>query len=153
MMIIRSGAAGRHKRVPYYAPVEGGITSGNARPFSVLIVEDDYFVALGLEQSLMDAGFKVAGIAVTVEEAMDLGSRERPDLAIVDIRLAGERDGIEAAIELRWKHSIPCIFATAHGDELTKSRAQKAEPLAWFTKPYAPEDVVSAVKAVLTEEK
>jgi DNA-binding response OmpR family regulator len=114
-------------------------------------VEDDYFVALGLEESLKEAAFKVAGIAVTAEEAIEFASRERPDIAIVDVRLASARDGIEAAIELRLKFGIPSIFATAHADLGTKTRAQKAEALGWFTKPYAPDDVAAAVQALIDE--
>src|SRR5712671_78232 len=70
-------------------------------PARILIVEDDYFVATALEQDLTDAGFEVVGIAVTAEEALDLGNLHRPALAVMDIRLAGARDGIDAALELR----------------------------------------------------
>ena len=72
-----------------------GTSAGNARGGRILVVEDDYFVALELEHRLLDAGFDVVGIATTAEEALDKARSGNPDLAVMDIRLAGPRDGID----------------------------------------------------------
>ena len=115
----------------------------------ILIVEDDYFVATALEQILVDAGFAVVGIAITAEEALHLATLHQPALAVMDIRLAGPRDGIDAARELRSQCGIGSIFATAHGDETTRARATRAQPLGWLIKPYSAKTVLATIRAVL----
>ena len=72
----------------------------------VLVVEDDFLIAMQSEAALADAGFVVIGTAATAEEAVSLATGERPSLAIMDIRLAGKRDGIDAARELFQKFGI-----------------------------------------------
>jgi DNA-binding NarL/FixJ family response regulator len=118
----------------------------------LLIVEDDFFVAIELEHSLQSAGMDVVGIASTAEEAIRLAEAEHPDLAIMDIRLAGAHDGVEAAIELSRRLGIPSVFATAHSDERTRQRAQTANPKAWLQKPYSSFALVEAVKAALRRD-
>jgi DNA-binding NarL/FixJ family response regulator len=118
-------------------------------PVRVLIVEDDYFVATDLEHAFMQAGCEVVGVAVTAEEALQIAATTSPDIAIMDIRLAGARDGVDAAQELLLRHGIRSFFATAHGDQATRERAQPAQPLGWITKPYSVQLVVkSALEAL-----
>jgi two-component system, response regulator PdtaR len=109
-----------------------------------LIVEDDFVVADQIDRALTDAGFNVAGVAVSAEEAMELAESQKPDLAVMDVRLAGDGDGIHAALEIFRKFGIRCIFATANYDQDSIERAQPAMPLGWLQKPY----IVSLVNAV-----
>lgn len=118
------------------------------RPARILMVEDDYIVALELEHRLTEAGFDVVGVAGTAEEAVDLARDERPELAIMDIRLAGPRDGVDAAIDLL-AMGVACLFATAHGDEQTRWRAAAAKPLGWLQKPYSSQALIEAVNQAL----
>src|SRR4051794_29038242 len=85
----------------------------------VLIVEDDFLVATQLEQRLQDVGYNVVGVAISASEALAIAERQSPAVAIMDIRLAGPKDGIDAAMELLSKFAIPSIFATAHSDAAT----------------------------------
>jgi len=117
----------------------------------ILIVEDDYFVALDLEGGLRAAGLEVVGPVPTAEEAVELAKAEKPLLAVMDIRLAGEKDGIEAALELYREFGIRCIFASAHVEPPYRQRAAAAAPLGWVQKPYAIGAVVAAVKKALPE--
>ncbi len=117
----------------------------------ILIVEDDFLVAAEVEAALLSAGFQVAGIADSAEQAMAIASAERPALAIMDIRLAGKRDGIEAAIELYKKFRIPSIFATAHSDEFTRSRAAPSQPLGWLQKPYSMPSMIEMVERAIEQ--
>lgn len=117
----------------------------------ILIVEDDFFVAAEMEHCLRDAGYDVVGVAMTAEEAVSLAVEGKPQLAIMDIRLAGQKDGIEAATDLWRDFGIPSIFATAHGDPLTRNRAQAACPVGWLEKPYGPESLISLVKTILPQ--
>jgi CheY-like chemotaxis protein len=117
----------------------------------ILVVEDDYFVALDLEGGLRDAGMQVLGPVPTAEEALALAKSERPVLVLMDIRLAGAKDGIEAALELYRDLGIRCIFASAHVEPPYRQRAAAAAPLGWVQKPYTIPAIVSAVKKALLE--
>ncbi len=115
----------------------------------LLIVEDDFFVAMELEHRLAEAGFEVVGIAVSADEAVQIADAKHPDLAIMDVRLAGARDGVDAAIELSARFNIPSIFATAHSDSRIRERAQVAKPRGWLQKPYSSFALIEAVRAAL----
>ncbi|HEX8240787.1 MAG TPA: response regulator [Allosphingosinicella sp.] len=119
-----------------------------ARP-CILLVEDDFLVGMEAETGLEEAGYEVAGIAATAEEAVALAGGRRPALAVMDIRLAGERDGVDAAIEIFRTFGIRSIFASAHGDVRTRARAEAAQPLGWVAKPYRVETLLKAVQEAL----
>lgn len=120
------------------------------RPARVLIVEDEYFVALEAEQSLADAGFTVVGVADSAELAIKLALSERPEIVVMDIRLSGVRDGIDAAIELRSRLGVRCIFATAHSDAGTRRRAEQAGAFAWLQKPYSSGALIEVLNQALS---
>lgn len=120
----------------------------------VLIVEDEYFVALEAEDSLTEAGFEVVGMAATAEEAVGMAEAGRPDLVLMDVRLAGARDGIDAAAEIRARLGIPSLFATAHSDAATRSRGDDvASPLGWLAKPYTPGELAAAVAGAISRAR
>jgi len=126
---------------------------GSARqprePVKVLVAEDDYLVGMQMEQALTDAGFAVAATVATAEEAIEKAAAEDVALVIMDIRLAGRRDGVDAALELFERHGIRVIFATAHADTEIRRRAEGAMPLGWLQKPYAMSSLVAAVRDAL----
>jgi two-component system, response regulator PdtaR len=113
--------------------------------YSILIVEDDYLVASDLEAALTDAAFDVVGIAASADEALALASSSSPSVVLMDIRLAGKRDGIDAALELFQAHGIRCVFVSAHSDEEARRRAAPARPLGWIEKPYSVATVVAFI--------
>lgn len=103
------------------------------------------------EDALSEAGYILTGIAASADEAIALARTHRPVLAIMDIRLAGKRDGIDAALELFRTQNIRCIFATAHADREVTARAVPARPLGWLQKPYTSQSLVAAVRIALDE--
>ena len=115
----------------------------------LLIVEDDFLVAMQMESALTDAGFEIAGIASSGEDAIELAMSERPRLAVMDIRLAGDRDGIDTALTLFAEQGIRSVFATAHHDEHARRRAEPAAPLGWLAKPYTMASLVTMVRRAL----
>lgn len=115
----------------------------------ILLVEDDFLVGMEMETGLEEAGYEVAGIATTAEEAVELAAQRRPALAVMDIRLAGDRDGVDAALEIYRTFGIRSIFASAHGDSRTRARAEAAQPLGWVAKPYRVETLLKAVEEAL----
>jgi two-component system, response regulator PdtaR len=116
----------------------------------ILVVEDDFLIGLQTVAALVDAGFDVIGSATTAEEAIELAKAQQPSLAVMDIRLASERDGIDAARELFKELGIRCIFATAHDDPHTRRRAEPYAPLGWLAKPYTMASLVNSVLQALS---
>jgi DNA-binding NarL/FixJ family response regulator len=105
---------------PLFAPDAGAIPVASVRNEKVLIVEDDHLVAIEAESALLDAGFAIAGIAATSEEAVSLARTEKPDIVVMDIRLAGKRDGIDTAIQLFTESGLRSVFASAHSDSASR---------------------------------
>ncbi|MEA2829945.1 MAG: two-component system, response regulator PdtaR [Bradyrhizobium sp.] len=126
---------------------DGEAADSEQGPTRILIVEDDFLIAMQTEGALTEAGFIVVGIATTAEEAIALAKAQRPVLAVMDIRLASLRDGIDAAKELFAELNIRCIFATAHDDPHTRKRAEPYAPLGWLAKPYTMASLVGLIIA------
>ncbi len=122
-----------------------------AQEGGILIVEDDFLIAAQMEGTLQQAGFQVAGVAVSADEALEYAAAERPLLCVMDIRLSGERDGVDAAIDLFHAHGIRCIFATAHSDLDVRRRAAAAAPLGWLQKPYTMSSLVTMVRQAVRD--
>jgi DNA-binding response OmpR family regulator len=112
----------------------------------VLVVEDEFFLAVQIEEWLQEAGFEVVDVVCTAEEAVAVAAAERPGLVIMDIRLAGETDGIAAALDILARTGIRCIFASAHADPLTRERGEKARPFAWLHKPFTAAALLARVR-------
>src|SRR5215213_3775449 len=117
----------------------------------VLVVEDDFLIAMQTEIALTAAGFEVIGPATTAEEAVAMAGEAQPTLAVMDIRLASTRDGIDAARQLYQDFAIRCIFATAHDDAHTRGRAEPYAPLGWLPKPYTMASLVAVVADAVAE--
>jgi two-component system, response regulator PdtaR len=130
-------------------PEMGETSKKTDRQRTVLIVEDDFLIAMQAEAALLDAGFQVTGVATTAEEALAMARERMPALAIMDIRLAGRRDGVEAAGDLFRELGLRCVFATAHDDLLTRTRAEPFAPLGWLSKPYTMASLTSLVREAL----
>jgi DNA-binding NarL/FixJ family response regulator len=69
----------------------------------------------------------------------------------MDIRLASRADGVEAAIVIYERLGIRCIFTSAHADELTRTEAQRAQPLGWVDKPYTSDKLIEAIQRAMDE--
>lgn len=111
----------------------------------VLIVEDDPFIAMSLEDVLSDAGYEICGVAGSQSEALRLGDATRPSLAIVDVQLS-PGDGRVVARELVQGYDTAVLMATAHSAEFESLAATGA--LACLPKPYALRDVPAALRAL-----
>ena len=102
----------------------------------IMIVEDDTIVAKDLEESLISFGYEIATSVDTGEDAIKEAEKERPDLILMDIRLRGKMDGIEAAEIIRKNMFLPVIYLTAYSDEKTLQRAKITEPFGYVLKPF-----------------
>jgi len=102
----------------------------------LLIVEDECVVAFDLTVALEDMGYSVIATAVSSDEALRAADEQRPDLVLMDIKIAGGTDGIETGCLLRARHHIPLVYLTANVDATTLSRALRTEPDGYLVKPY-----------------
>jgi two-component system, response regulator PdtaR len=123
---------------------------GTGRPGRILIVEDEFIIALAAEEALVEHGFQIVGVAASFEAAIALAERERPDLVLMDIRLASARDGVDAALELRKRFDLASLFTSANADPQNITRAEPSRPAGWLPKPYAAESLVKAVRQALS---
>lgn len=102
----------------------------------IMVVEDDRIVARDIREQLARIGHSVVAVAHSGEAAVDLAIGERPDLVLMDIRLEGRMDGIDAAQVIRTQCQIPVVFLTAYADDETVRRASRAEPFGYLLKPF-----------------
>jgi CheY-like chemotaxis protein len=101
----------------------------------ILIVEDEAITAKGLKKELEESGYDVLKPIAKGEEAVPVALDENPRLILMDIRLAGGLDGIEAAEKILLKKDIPIVYMTGYATEGIKERALKTHPLAFLEKP------------------
>lgn len=111
----------------------------------VMIVEDDFMIADSLEETLLEAGYEVCGIASKVKEAIEMGKTYRPDLAIIDLRLANGEYGTEVAAAICQDSKIGVLYASGNPEHPLLERAQGE---ACLSKPYTGEMVVTALQVV-----
>ena len=115
----------------------------------VLIVEDESLIAEEIHDRLTRLNYEVVGIEDTAERAWAAASATKPDVVLMDIRLKGEVDGIQAAERIRRELDIPSIYLTAHTDADTIDRAKKTAPLGYLLKPFQERDLFVTLEIAL----
>ncbi|KAA3663591.1 MAG: response regulator [Chloroflexi bacterium] len=112
----------------------------------ILIVEDEGIVALDLQNRLRRLGYAVPEFVATGEEAVALAAEILPDLILMDIKLKGEMDGIEAANYIKENFDIPIIYLTAFADEVTLERAEHTHPYGYLLKPFEEHELLASIR-------
>jgi len=112
----------------------------------ILIVEDELLIARHIEQMVKNLGYQALGVVESGEQALEATRDLSPDLVLMDIRLKGELDGVEAATRI-WKYySIPIVYLTAYADEDTLIKATSAEPFGYLIKPFEEKELLVAIE-------
>jgi PAS domain S-box-containing protein len=119
----------------------------------ILVVEDDNIVVMELQDRLQSLGYAVVAVASCGEEAIRKAGETHPDLVLMDIRLKGEMDGVEAAEEIRDRFNIPVVYLTALADEGTLQRAKVAEPYGYIIKPFDERELRTSIVVALHRHK
>lgn len=114
----------------------------------ILIVENDAIIALRLQKTLSGWGYQTEW-AISGEKAIELAQQISPDLALMDIRLDGQIDGIQTAEQLRERFALPSIFLTAFTDDEVLQRARVAEPYGFLIKPVSDRELRSSIEMAL----
>lgn len=103
--------------------------------FKILIVENECIVARDIQNMLERMGYAASHIAYSGKEAIKKAEETYPDLALIDIKLKKDMDGIEAAERIRSRFDIPIIYISALTDDVTMTRAKKTKPFFFINKP------------------
>ncbi|MCX6899244.1 MAG: response regulator [Verrucomicrobia bacterium] len=115
----------------------------------VLVVEDEPIVAADLKVRLDMLGCKVVGSAASGEKALVLAGQLLPDLVLMDIRLEGAMDGIEAAQQMRQRWHLAVVYLTAYADDTTVERAKVTEPFGYILKPFKDRELKTVIEMAL----
>jgi two-component system cell cycle sensor histidine kinase/response regulator CckA len=115
----------------------------------ILIVEDDSIIAMELQERLQGLGYNVCGVSASGQDAIHQANRLRPDLVLMDIRLRGAMDGVEAAAKIRAQQDIPVIYLTAYADQSTLQRAKVTQPYGYVLKPFGERELNTAVEIAI----
>ena len=116
----------------------------------ILIVEDERLIATDLQRRLTRLGYTVVALAASGMEAVQKVLTLHPDVVLMDIRLQGDMDGIEAAQRIHASAAIPVVFMTAYVDADTQQRMRITSPWGCLYKPFAPNQVQSVLEHVLS---
>jgi len=114
---------------------------------TILIVEDEFAVARGIQYALQQEGYQVA-VARSGEEGLDFATNQAPDLVVLDVRLPGI-DGFEVCRQLRRETRAPVLFLTARADEVDKVVGLEIGADDYLVKPFSVRELVSRIKALL----
>ena len=115
----------------------------------ILVVEDEALIADDIQRTLSRFGYDVPTPVATAAEALDAVAHLRPDLVLIDIKLRGPRDGIDAGAEIRTRFGRPIIYLTSQSDDATLARAKETRPHGYLLKPFNERELRIAVEVAL----
>ena len=116
------------------------------RNIKILIVEDELIVSEEIKELLTSKGYEVIGQCTEGEEALSLLSTTQVDVALLDINIEGNMDGIDLASSIIAKHNCAVIFLTAFADDHFFERAKKVKPAAYIVKPFEERNLQMAIE-------
>jgi len=122
-------------------------------PIKLLIVEDEFAVALDVQTRLEKLGFDVAGIASTFDEAISKTATENPDIVIMDINISGEKTGIDAAKVIWEKFDTPVVYLTGVNEPETVEEALSTMPMGYILKPFNDNTIRSQIMIAIQQKK
>lgn len=119
----------------------------------ILVVEDESIIARDIQDCLEDLGYGVSATAATGLDAIKKATELKPDLILMDIRLKGETDGIQAAEHIWNQLQIPIIYATGFSDRETLERAKLTRPFGYILKPIEERELYTAIETALHQHR
>lgn len=116
---------------------------------TILVVEDDAVIAADIQQTLEGLGYHVPRTAARSDDALAAAESARPDLALMDIKLKGDVDGIDTAVQLRKRFDVPVVYLSSYSDEAMLARAKATLPYGYLIKPFSERALRTAVEMAL----
>lgn len=124
------------------------------QPIQILIVEDEMIIAANISLQLTEMGYEVSGIIPKGEDALRFIKNNPLDIALIDIQLKGELDGIETAQKMQDLHpNLAIIYLTANADEANFNRAKETHPYAFISKPFKKLDLQRSIELTISQLK
>ena len=115
----------------------------------ILIVEDEIIIAEGIKNDLEMFGYEVPDVAMSGEQAIQKSVDLKPDLILMDIVLQGNKDGVEAAVEIKELVDVPVVYLTAYANQKTAERIKVSQPSGYVMKPYQPQELYTAIEMAI----
>lgn len=112
----------------------------------VLIVEDEAIIANNIFDTLEELGYNPLESVGSYSEAIELINADPPDIAILDIQLGGQKNGIDLAQEINRTYGFPFIFLSSNSDTLTVEQVKRVEPSAYLVKPFGKEELYTSIE-------
>jgi diguanylate cyclase (GGDEF)-like protein len=119
----------------------------------ILVVEDEAIIADDIQRTLLRLGYEVLPTTATGREAIEVARNLHPKLVLMDIRLQGPMDGIEAATVIRSECEIPIVYLTSHSDDATLARAMETAPSGYLLKPFNDRELRTAIEVGLRKHQ
>jgi len=115
----------------------------------ILVVEDEAIIARDIQDILSRFGYQVSGMASSGEESIQKARDLNPDLVLMDVRLKGDMDGIEAAHRIHDGFHIPVVYLTAFGEEKILEGVQPINGFMKIVKPFEENDIRCVIEKIL----
>jgi two-component system response regulator LytT len=119
----------------------------------ILIVEDDVNIAENIEEILELLGYVNIDIANSANQAIKVVKKYRPDLVFMDIKLKGDKDGIELGEIIKQMVDAPLVYVTSYSDPTIIERAKRINPAGFIVKPFNTNDIHAIVEIVLYNKR
>ena len=117
----------------------------------ILLVEDEAITAMLLKRNLELVGYEVSELVATGEAAIEAVENNHFDVVLMDIRLVGKIDGVEAATKIASQGDTPIIFMTGYSDGDIRARVKALNPAAYLVKPVTPDDIAPVIARLFAE--
>ena len=115
----------------------------------ILVVEDEFLVALHIKSIIDDFGFLAIINVISIEQAIMSIKEHDPILVLIDINLNRRKDGIALGKYLLEKNSIPYIYVTSYADKLTLDEVNSTRPYGYIVKPFKDKDLIATISIIL----
>ena len=118
-------------------------------PIKILILEDQLIIAEDIADMLRDEGYEVVGIAGSYAQAIALLESTKPDFALLDITVSGEKKGTDVGKVINQAHHIPFVYLTSHSDRQTLDAVKLTNPSAYLMKPFLRKNLLATIEIAL----
>lgn len=115
----------------------------------IAVVDDEFLIAEGLSMQVRDLGMRVCGTAATADEAVALAQAERPAVVLMDVRLGGAKDGVDAALAIHDTVGSKVIFVTGSREPQTLARIRQDHPAGVLFKPVSDWQLRRAIRTAM----
>jgi two-component system, response regulator PdtaR len=119
---------------------------------TILVVEDEPILGLELQEDLQSLGYKVPEVIPDGDRVLSAVSRHHPDVILMDIKLYGFRDGVDAALQIRGFYKTPIVYLSSYPKSEMEQRVQKTAPVAYIEKPYNLTELRAVIEAALASK-